>query len=396
MNDKLKYSLIVSLYLIVTIGLLVGTFFILKPIRTSNLSKEILKKYETVADGVVRVEEVDFEKGIITEKYDGFDEDNRKVATLYTATNSNTYGSITIVVALSPEGDIIGIDAANVGQTLLVQEIRASINEFNNNISDTYDGVAGATRAKETINEILSAIRLSHGDGEVTPEPEEPKAEIEFVEVVTEGRKYKVTKESVYVGASQGTLSFNIVVASDGKIVSYEELEYGHSGDNFKATAIEFFDGLIGKDINSLTNSELDGTTGSTNSRTAILDLLKDLADFIENEPEDVVVFVEEVEGNKKYKLTKKSTFVGASQGILSFNVLIDEEDKLVSYEIIKYEHSEDNFKATAIEFFDGLVGKDIKTLTNSELDGLTGSTNSRTAILDLLQELADFIKEGE
>src|SRR5690554_5756140 len=215
MNDKLKYSLIVSLYLIVTIGLLVGTFFILKPIRTSNLSKEILKKYETVADGVVRVEEVDFEKGIITEKYDGFDEDNKKVATLYTATNSNTYGSITIVVALSPEGDIIGIDAANVGQTLLVQEIRASINEFNNNISDTYDGVAGATRAKETINEILSAIRLSHGDGEVTPEPEEPKAEIEFVEVVTEGRKYKVTKESVYVGASQGTLSFNIVVASD-------------------------------------------------------------------------------------------------------------------------------------------------------------------------------------
>ena len=67
-----------------------------------------------------------------------------------------------------------------------------------------------------------------------------------------------------------------------------------------------------------------------------------------------------------------------------------------MSYEIIKYEHSEDNFKATAIEFFDGLVGKDIKTLTNSELDGLTGSTNSRTAILDLLQELADFIKEGE
>ena len=258
------------------------------------------------------------------------------------------------------------------------------------------DGVAKPTTVVTlgSVDSMLESI-ANYLDGEVVI-PEEPKAEIEFVEVVTEGRKYKVTKESVYVGASQGTLSFNIVVASDGKIVSYEELEYGHSGDNFKATAIEFFDGLIGKDINSLTNSELDGTTGSTNSRTAILDLLKDLADFIENEPEDVVVFVEEVEGNKKYKLTKKSTFVGTSQGILSFNVLIDEEDKLVSYEIIKYEHSEDNFKATAIEFFDGLVGKDIKTLTNSELDGLTGSTNSRTAILDLLQELADFIEGDE
>ena len=394
MNEKLKYTLTVIVYLIVTIGLLVGTFFLLKPIRTNNVSKEILKRYATVADGVVSVEEVDFEGAIITEKYKGLNQSGNEVATLYTATANNSYGSITIVVAVAPNGDIIGIDAADVSQTLLVPEITQSINAFKGNLNDTYDGITGATRAKEAINEILDAIKASHGDA--LPEPEEPKAEIEFVEVVTEGRKYKVTKESVYVGASQGTLSFNIVVASDGKIVSYEELEYGHSGDNFKATAIEFFDGLIGKDINSLTNSELDGTTGSTNSRTAILDLLKDLADFIENEPEDVVVFVEEVEGNKKYKLTKKSTFVGTSQGILSFNVLIDEEDKLVSYEIIKYEHSEDNFKATAIEFFDGLVGKDIKTLTNSELDGLTGSTNSRTAILDLLQELADFIKEGE
>src|SRR5690554_7851869 len=93
MNEKLKYTLTVILYLVVTVGILLGTFFLLKPIRANNESKEILKRYSTVAKGIVRVEEVEFEGPIITEKYKGFDEDDKEVATLYTATSSNTYGS---------------------------------------------------------------------------------------------------------------------------------------------------------------------------------------------------------------------------------------------------------------------------------------------------------------
>ena len=281
MSEKLKYTLTVIVYLIVTIGLLVGTFFLLKPIRTNNVSKEILKKYATVVEGVASVEEVDFEGAIITEKYKGLNQSGNEVATLYTATANNSYGSITIVVAVAPNGDIIGIDAREVNQTVLVTEITQSINDFNGDISDTYDGVAGATVAKGTIDEILAAIRTSHGDEEV---PEKPKSEIEFVEKVAEGRKYKVSKEAVYVGAAKGTLSFNVVIDEDGKLVSYEEVEYGHSGENYKTTAIEFFDSLIGKDINTLTEDELDGHTGSTNSRTTILDLLIDLSSFIEGE----------------------------------------------------------------------------------------------------------------
>ena len=242
---------------------------------------------------------------------------------------------------------------------------------------------------------LVFEVTTNYISEEVVPEPVEPKSEIEFVEKVAEGRKYKVSKEAVYVGAAKGTLSFNVVIDEDGKLVSYEEVEYGHSGENYKATAIEFFDSLIGKDINTLTEDELDGHTGSTNSRTTILDLLLDLADFMENEPEDVVVFVEEVAEGKKYKLTKESVYVGAAKGTLSFNVVIDEDGKLVSYEEVEYGHSGESYKTTAIEFFDSLIGKDINTLTEDELDGHTGSTNSRTTILDLLIDLSSFI-EGE
>src|SRR5690554_1213151 len=402
MNDKLKYSLIVSLYLIVTIGLLVGTFFILKPIRTSNLSKEILKKYETVADGVVRVEEVDFEKGIITEKYDGFDEDNRKVATLYTATNSNTYGSITIVVALSPEGDIIGIDAANVGQTLLVQEIRASINEFNNNISDTYDGVAGATRAKETINEILSTIRLSHGDGEVPIEPVEPEEGIEFIEYVIEdnnlkGATYQVTKDSPNTepGGATERLSFKFTIDLDYKITAFEEVWYKHTAGGFKVQTIAFLESIVGKTINEVSNITLvDGETGATNSKNGVIGLIEELEIYLEDNPLTLDPIVKEVEENI-YNV-KKLAFYFRNYGYLSYNVTLNETGEIVSYDEVSYGHSEGNWKDIATAYFDSLVGKNIDDINHDLTDGQTGATNSSKTIRDMLIALAEFIKEGE
>src|SRR5690625_1659184 len=89
MNEKTKHGLIVVGYFVFIVLLLAGTFFVLKPVRQNNLNKEILKKYSSVAEGVVRIEESPFESSIVTEKYIGYDENDKNIATLYTATANN-------------------------------------------------------------------------------------------------------------------------------------------------------------------------------------------------------------------------------------------------------------------------------------------------------------------
>jgi len=400
MNDKLKYTLTVIVYLIVTIGLLVGTFFLLKPIRTNNVSKEILKRYATVADGVVSVEEVDFEGAIITEKYKGLNQSGNEVATLYTATANNSYGSITIVVAVAPNGDIIGIDAADVSQTLLVPEITQSINAFKGNLNDTYDGITGATRAKEAINEILDAIKASHGDA--LPEPVEPEEGVEFVEYVIEdnnlkGATYQVTKDSPNIepGGATERLSFKFTIDLDYKITAFEEVWYKHTAGGFKVQTIAFLESIVGKTINEVSNITLvDGETGATNSKNGIIGLIKELENYLEDNPLTLDPIVKEVEENV-YNV-KKLAFYFRNYGYLSYNVTLNETGEIVSYDEVSYGHSEGNWKDIATAYFDSLVGKNIDDINHDLTDGQTGATNSSKTIRDMLIALAEFIKEGE
>src|SRR5690554_2764189 len=397
MNEKLKYTLTVIVYLIVTIGLLVGTFFLLKPIRTNNVSKEILKKYATVVEGVASVEEVDFEGAIITEKYKGLNQSGNEVATLYTATANNSYGSITIVVAVAPNGDIIGIDAADVSQTLLVPEITQSINAFKGNLNDTYDGITGATRAKEAINEILDAIKASHGDALL-----EPVEGIEFIEYVIEDNNlkdatYQITKDSPNIepGGATERLSFKFTIDLDYKITAFEEVWYKHTAGGFKVQTIAFLESIVGKTINEVSNITLvDGETGATNSKNGIIGLIKELETYLEDNPLTLDPIVKEVEENV-YNV-KKLAFYFRNYGYLSYNVTLNETGEIVSYDEVSYGHSEGNWKDIATAYFDSLVGKNIDDINHDLTDGQTGATNSSKTIRDMLIALAEFIKEGE
>ena len=113
-------------------------------------------------------------------------------------------------------------------------------------------------------------------------------AKIKLVEEKDGNLKYEVTKDSIYNDDENATLSFNVVIDLEGEIISYEVLTYNHSDGSYKEIAEEFFNSLLGLNINELNDDLLDGQTGATNSRTAILELLNDLAIHVEGNTEEV------------------------------------------------------------------------------------------------------------
>ena len=390
MNEKTKHGLIVVGYFVFIVLLLAGTFFVLKPVRQNNLNKEILKKYSSVAEGVVRIEESPFESSIVTEKYIGYDENDKNIATLYTATANNQFGSITIVIAVSPEGDIIGINALDVNQSLSANETAGAINNFNGMINDNYDGVTGVTYSNDSVKEILEEIIKLQGDI-APPKPEEGITKLE-------DNKYLVAKTAKYHNDSEGMIAFNFEVSNEGVLLSYEEVYYEHT-PGFKQNVLDFLDDLVANNSNisnpTAVLGDFDGKTGSTNTTTVVLDMLNDLNRFIfAQNAEEGVHHIEENE----YLVIKTAEYFNGQEGTLAFFFTISEEGILLSYEEGKYGHTP-GFKPNVLNFLDDLIANNSNisdpTAVLGDFDGKTGSTNSSNTIIEMLKDLAAFV-EGE
>ena len=389
MNEKTKHGLIVVGYFVFIVLLLAGTFFVLKPVRQNNLNKEILKKYSSVAEGVVRIEESPFESSIVTEKYVGYDENDKNIATLYTATANNQFGSITIVIAVSPEGDIIGINALDVNQSLSANETAGAINNFNGMINDNYDGVTGVTYSNDSVKEILEEIIKLQGDI-APPKPEEGITKLE-------DNKYLVAKTAKYHNDSEGMIAFNFEVSNEGVLLSYEEVYYEHT-PGFKQNVLDFLDDLVANNSNisnpTAVLGDFDGKTGSTNTTTVVLDMLNDLNRFIfAQNAEEGVHHVEENE----YLVVKTAEYFNGQEGTLAFFFTISEEGILLSYEEGKYGHTP-GFKPNVLNFLDDLIANNSNisdpTAVLGDFDGKTGSTNSSNTIIEMLKDLAAFVGE--
>lgn len=162
MNNLLKQFGII----LIGIGLLILANISLKGVRDKNVGKLALNKYGELVGDVSSVKQVKTTDNLIKDKYEGYDHNGELIAYLYEVSGSNSYGTITIILAVhSKNGKVIGMKALNVGQTLDVDRIEDTINSYRNNIDGIVDGLSGVTYAKNTINDMLKSVALDFKGG---------------------------------------------------------------------------------------------------------------------------------------------------------------------------------------------------------------------------------------
>src|SRR5690554_3613946 len=410
--------LVINSFILLVIGLVIVLIY-------SNLA--ITTRADKIFNTKVKVEEVTAKPATFNE-IKKVNKGGYQIGTLFDITKENDYGEINLIVGVDTDDVIVGFYQL-VNQGFPNEEVSGSTpDEHEENVylyieslvgssvhnpqiskDDEFDGVAKPTLVFTVgaIDEILKDI-----SNYLKPQVEEPepKEVVKFIEETTEGRKYLVSKELVNVGANLALLEVEFVVAADNTLVSYEFITYDHTGGNFKDITTAFLDSMIGADIFNPTaglgqdGDLFDGQAGATNSTNAILDLLNELATFVEKEvieePKEVVKFIEETTEGRKYLVSKELVNVGANLALLEVEFVVAADNTLVSYEFITYDHTGGNFKDITTAFLDSMIGADIFNPTSGlgqdgdSYDGQAGATNSTNAILDLLNELATFIEK--
>src|SRR5690554_6909516 len=351
----------------------------------------------------------------MNEAYDVY-KGNLKVGQYFDVSESNDYGTINLVIGINTDNEIVGVYQAinqNYPELHHQEEVYLFIEaligrditkiDIDNLESSDLDGVAKPTTVV-TLGSVGSLFEVitNYISGEIIPEPVEPEEGIEFIEYVIEdnnlkGATYQITKDSPNIepGGATERLSFKVTIDLDYKITAFEEVWYKHTAGGFKVQTIAFLESIVGKTINEVSNITLvDGETGATNSKNGIIGLIKELENYLEDNPLTLDPIVKEVEENV-YNV-KKLAFYFRNYGYLSYNVTLNETGEIVSYDEVSYGHSEGNWKDIATAYFDSLVGKNIDDINHDLTDGQTGATNSSKTIRDMLIALAEFIKEGE
>lgn len=158
---KNKYFITLS-YLVVILGILIGTSLLLAPVERKNKIKLYEAKYEGFIENLVLEDVLDIDNPIISEKIkaktDKYDD-----LTLYGAKLSNDFGEIELIIALDPNGLVIEAKAIKVDQTFSVEQLTNLIVDMEGKSIQTPAGnVAGVTIGSKTIQEILSAIEYEH------------------------------------------------------------------------------------------------------------------------------------------------------------------------------------------------------------------------------------------
>ena len=161
----MKNKYIVTLtYLVVILGLLIGTSFLLKPIKERNQLALYEEKYEEFMPGIELVEVKDVDSEIIFEYILAKDKTGKDVF-LYAAKQFNEYGHIEIVVALDKVGTVIKASALEVNQSFSQTDLAdLVINMKDKTVSSPVGSVAGVTLGSISIQEMFSEIEKIHFD----------------------------------------------------------------------------------------------------------------------------------------------------------------------------------------------------------------------------------------
>lgn len=164
-NKTFKNVFTIVVFVLVFVSVLVDVNFFLGKVQDKNQNKIWLAKYQQVATEVVDIEANKITSTIVNEKLIGRDEAGNKVATLYSATVTNEFGEIELIVAVNNSDTIIGIEAFIFNQTLNQDKSLNFINNYKgvklSSLRNTAD-TSGATVSKNSIVLLMEEIATLH------------------------------------------------------------------------------------------------------------------------------------------------------------------------------------------------------------------------------------------
>ena len=315
MNGKVKNILTVVVGLLVMIGLLFGVNALVTPIIEKNEMKQKIEQYSTILDGIDKVVAIEFTSDIVTDKQKAFDASDTFIGTLYNATLKNQWGEISIIMAIAPDGIIIGADAV-VDQSIKPNETKQYIlKHVGKNINDkaAIDAIAGPTTADsvDTTDEIITEIAKLHsgeaidelspleeifGEGatvetDATFTPDETVLAKNIVSLDGEnvGFVYKIIGFGPAIDPTDEAKSITLEFAlnNEGVLVGYiinKDL-YNHTW-SYRRNVITFLDNLITEKTNvaDFEFTDIDAETGSTNTTKVVIEMLEALKGVVAND----------------------------------------------------------------------------------------------------------------
>lgn len=163
------YTFVLTLVAIVC-GLMIGGMnAITAPIIQRNLEEAERKAFQEVLPegyNFTKLELVDGIPSTVEGAVLGTDQSNKTVGYIYTATDKNGYGSITIVVSVAPNGTILGTSILSIVQTKDIDGTKNNLNSFIGaeigSSTPVGDIKAGVSRSLELLKSLLVDISKAH------------------------------------------------------------------------------------------------------------------------------------------------------------------------------------------------------------------------------------------
>lgn len=303
-KQSLKTYGILTAFVLVLLGLIVGSALILKPVKEKNIMKVNIKKYSEVLDKIDTLEilEIDEKHTLILDKQLAKDASGKELGNVYTAKDFNGYGSITIVIAVDSKGLILDSSAVEVDQSMHADATAAMIKSLKGtSILDDIKNVTGATISSSTVENILNQIKESQvvvedkdlfedlfGEGYVkekqtfTATTHTKEHVLVKVDGVVKGSSYVIDGTGIFDDFNEANIKFDIILDDNNVIIGYEILNYKHSGGTYKRNVEAYLNLLITDKVNMFNYADhTDNTTGSTNSKTLLKTMLTDLSTVV-------------------------------------------------------------------------------------------------------------------
>lgn len=247
----------------------------------------------------------DEDPSTIDDKVAAYDANDELIGFIFNANKTNGYGEMTVVVAIAADGEILGAQFLVLNQTLHLDRTRSNLALYvGTNITDLTpngDLQGGATFSKTTMVELLTDIAVSFeaSAGDIVVDPieklfgagaisEEDTTFSATDDVISKnvvkdansdvvGYVYTVEGEDTYIDGESdlGTIQVVVTLDTENNILDIElpSSAYTQSKGTRYASVVEYAESLINSNLSDY-SSDADLTSGATNSKTLVRELL--------------------------------------------------------------------------------------------------------------------------
>ena len=312
-KDMFRYTLVLTIVAIVC-GLMIGGMNALTaPIIKRNLEEAERKAFQEVLPIGETFDKLELVEGVpssVQSAVVGLDSTDKIVGYIYTASGTNQHGSISIVISVDANGQILGASILSINQTKGISDTASNLQTFVGTQIGTNtpqgDIVSGVTNSLVTVKALLTDISVAHGLLATSSDP--------YVQAFGEG--YTVSQDATFVAnayvkqkdevkntanavvgyiytlsapgdynngqedVSGYSITIKVVLDLNHKVVTVELPQdlYGHSGGSRYTKIQNYVNTLIGKNIDQLEstlNNSGDLVSGVTGTRN-LVDILID------------------------------------------------------------------------------------------------------------------------